>query len=237
MRAPAFADLPQLVLGPLVGRPDVDWHRAPPGKWSPLQIVQHLAIGIDGSARTFDSRRAHAPMRRRPRTVWQWLGYMVILRVGWYPTGFQSPAAVRPAERPDRAAVERQFREGLARFAELERELLPARARDLFVKHPRLGHLTLPEWVRFHAARCARPPTRRTIGRPSPRPCGKASRKRASGARPSRPGPLSSLVGGSSGSIRAPRRLPTTAARSTATRSSCSRPVGRPGGCRSSRSR
>src|SRR6266705_6017953 len=81
MRAPAFADLPQLVLGPLVGRPDADWHRAPPGKWSPLQIVQHLAIGIDGSARTFDSRRAHAPMRRRPRTAWQWLGYMVILRV------------------------------------------------------------------------------------------------------------------------------------------------------------
>src|SRR5207247_3345339 len=109
-------------------------------------------IVIDGSARTFDSRRAHAPMRRRPRTVWQWLGYMVILRVGWYPTGFQSPAAVRPAERPDRAAVERQFREGLARFAELERELLPARPRDLFAKHTSLGGLPLPEPARFHAA-------------------------------------------------------------------------------------
>src|SRR3989442_1433734 len=69
MRTTAFADLPQLVLGPLAGRPDADWHRAPPGKWSPAQIVQHLAIGIDGSARTFESRRAHAPMRRRPRTV------------------------------------------------------------------------------------------------------------------------------------------------------------------------
>src|SRR2546422_11212792 len=94
-------------------------------------------------------------MRRRPRTVWQWLGYMVILRVGWYPTGFQSPAAVRPAERPDRAAVERQFREGLARFLALERELLPARARDLFGKHPRLGGLTLAEGRGFPAAHCA----------------------------------------------------------------------------------
>src|SRR2546428_8057403 len=146
MRAPAFADLPQLVLGPLVGRPDVDWHRAPPGKWSPLQIVQHLAIGIDGSARTFDSRRAHAPMRRRPRTVWQWLGYMVILRVGWYPTGFQSPAAVRPADRPDRAAVEPQFREGLARFAALEPELLPPPARGRFAKHPRPAQLPPAQW-------------------------------------------------------------------------------------------
>src|SRR2546428_4880021 len=135
MRAPAFADLPQLVLGPLVGRPDVDWHRAPPGKWSPLQIVQHLAIGIDGSARTFDSRRAHAPMRRRPRTVWQWLGYMVILRVGWYPTGFQSPPAVRPAERPDRAAVARPFRGGPAPLAQPEREPLAAPAPGPFGKH------------------------------------------------------------------------------------------------------
>src|SRR2546425_11660933 len=112
MRAPAFADLPQLVLGPLVGRPDVDWHRAPPGKWSPLQIVQHLAIGLDGSARTFDSRRAHAPMRRRPRTVWQWLGYMVILRVGWDPTCFQSPAADPPGGRADRPAGQPQQPEG-----------------------------------------------------------------------------------------------------------------------------
>src|SRR2546429_9653681 len=103
MRAPAFAALPQLVLGPLVGRPDADWHRAPPGKWSPLQIVQHLAIGIDGSARTFDSRRAHAPMRRRPRTVREWLGYLLTPPGGWCPTGLPIPPALHPAGRPARA--------------------------------------------------------------------------------------------------------------------------------------
>src|SRR2546422_9360500 len=136
MRAPAFADVPQLVLGPLAGRPDADWHRAPPGKWSPAQIVQHLAIGIDGTARTFDSRRAHAPMRRRPRTLWERLGYLAILQLGWYPTGFQSPAAVRPAERPDRAAVERQFRGGLARVPPPEPGPVPAPAPGLVLKAP-----------------------------------------------------------------------------------------------------
>src|SRR5256885_9831460 len=155
MGTPLFTDVRELVRGPLAGGPDADWRRAPPGKWSPAQIVQHLAIGIDGSARTFESRRAHAPMRRRPRTVRERLGYLVILQLGWYPTGFQSPAAVRPAERPDRAAVERQFREGLARFLALERELLPARARDLFVKHPRLRDLTPPAWLPLHPAHCA----------------------------------------------------------------------------------
>src|SRR2546428_3675707 len=125
MRTTAFTDVPQLVLGPLAGRPDADWHRAPPGKWSPAQIVQHLAIGIDGSARTFESRRAHAPMRRRPRTLWERLGYLAILQLGWYPTGFHSPAAVRPAERPDRAAGGRPFRGGLAPVLALARATLP----------------------------------------------------------------------------------------------------------------
>jgi len=32
----------------------------------------------------------------------------------------------------------------------LERELLPRRRADLFVKHPRMGDLTLEEWMRFH---------------------------------------------------------------------------------------
>src|SRR2546426_7763592 len=115
MRTTAFTDVPQLVLGPLAGRPDADWHRAPPGKWSPAQIVQHLAIGIDGSARTFESRRAHAPMRRRPRTLWERLGYLRILQLGWDPNGFQIPGALRPGELPDHAAVGGQVREGPAR--------------------------------------------------------------------------------------------------------------------------
>src|SRR2546427_10698592 len=98
MRTPAFADLPELVLGPLAGRPDADWHRAPPGKWSPAQIVQHLAIGIDGSARTFDSRRAHAPMRRRPPTVREGLGSLLPLPVGSHPTRFPRPAGGGPRQ-------------------------------------------------------------------------------------------------------------------------------------------
>jgi len=150
-----FADLPDLVLGPLAGRPQADWYRAPPGKWSSAQIVQHLAIGIDGSGRTFESRRAKSAMRRRPRTPRQRLGCFLVLGLGWIVPGREAPADVRPAERPDAAAVERQLREGIARFVALERELLPARSRDLFVKHPYLGDLTLPEWLRFHVLHCA----------------------------------------------------------------------------------
>ncbi len=153
--ATRFADLPNLVLGPLAGRPAADWHRAQSEKWTPAQIVHHLALGIDGSGRTFESRRAKPPMQRRPRTPRQRLGCFLVLRLGWIVPGRESPPGVRPAERPDPASVERQLREGVARFLALERELVPARSRNLFVKHPALGDLTLPEWLRFHVLHCA----------------------------------------------------------------------------------
>src|SRR2546427_5541041 len=134
MRPEAFAAIPDVVLGPLAGRPDADWHRAPPGKWTAAQIVHHLAISIDGSGRIFEDRRAKPPMRRRPRPLRQRLGQFVYLDVGWIPSGRPAPAATQPAERPDAGAVERQLRDGVARFLALARELLPVR-RDRSEEH------------------------------------------------------------------------------------------------------
>src|SRR5207245_3351870 len=42
-----FGRVGEVVLGPLVGRPEADWHQTPPGKWSPAQIVHHLAISLE----------------------------------------------------------------------------------------------------------------------------------------------------------------------------------------------
>ena len=155
MTTPGFVAIPEMVLGPLAGRPDVDWHRAPPGKWTPAQIVHHLAISLETSARTFDQRRGKPPMRRRPRTMRERVGFLLIMRIGWIPSGREAPELTRPAERPDRQAVERQLRDGVARFLSLAGDLLPARRDDLFVKNPAVGDLTLPEWIRFHVTHCA----------------------------------------------------------------------------------
>jgi hypothetical protein len=150
-----FAQIPELVLGPLHGRAEPDWHRAPAGKWTPAQIVHHLAISLDSSGRTFEARRAKPPMRRRRRTARELLGYMLVFGLGRTLPGREAPAAVRPAERPEPRAVERQLREGVERFLVLGRTLLPDRRADLFVKNPALGDLTLPEWLRFHVWHCA----------------------------------------------------------------------------------
>ena len=92
MTAPEFAAIPDVVLGPLAGRPEADWHRAPAGKWTPAQIVHHLAISLEASARTFDERRGKPPMRRRPRTVRERVGSFLVLQIGWMPSGREALA-------------------------------------------------------------------------------------------------------------------------------------------------
>ena len=85
----------------------------------------------------------------------QRLAHVLYLDIGWIPSGRPAPAATEPAGRPDVGAVERQLRDGVARFLALAGELLPARRGDLFVRHPVFGDLTLPEWLRFHVRHCA----------------------------------------------------------------------------------
>ncbi len=139
-----------IVLGPLEHHTDDEWQRAPTGKWTPAQIVEHLAIGIDGSARKFDERRDRPPMTRRPRRLIERIASVSILGLGWYPQGFKAPKGTVPAAGITRAEAEAHFREGIVRWEALERDLLPRRPGDLFLRHPRLGDLTMPEWVRFH---------------------------------------------------------------------------------------
>ena len=149
-RVTAFNDLPEFILGPLAARSDSDWYQAPPGKWCTAQIVHHLAVGIEGSGRAFESRADKPAMARRPRSLFARIGHLLIMNLGWFPPGRKAPSQSLPAERPERAAVERQFTEGVQRFLDLERRLLPTRSADLFVKHPDLGDLTLGEWMQFH---------------------------------------------------------------------------------------
>jgi hypothetical protein len=146
----ALAELSTIVLGPLTGRSDAEWQRGPAGKWTPAQIVEHLAISMNSSADKFEHRRDYAPMTPRRRGLVERLAKFAILGVQWYPQGFRAPEITTPAAGVSRSAAEADFRNGLRRWEALERELLPARRRDLLVKHPRLGDLTLEEWMRFH---------------------------------------------------------------------------------------
>ena len=89
-------------------------------------------------------------MTRRPRRLVERIASVSILGLGWYPQGFKAPEGTIPAERITRATAEAHFRDGIAKWEALERDLLPRRPRDLFLRHPRLGDLNMTEWMRFH---------------------------------------------------------------------------------------
>ena len=145
-----LGELQDLVLGPLRGRADSEWEHGPPGKWTPAQIVEHLALGLNLSAETFRSRRNHAPMSRRPRTPAETVARLFIFGFRWFPPGRKAPERATPAPGVTRAAAEAHFLAGIEAWDQVDRTLLPERRANLFVKHPRMGDLTVEEWMRFH---------------------------------------------------------------------------------------
>src|SRR6185436_12428428 len=116
----AFRDLPDFLLAPLKGRSDDDWHRAPAGKWSPAQIVDHVTTAIENSAKGFASRADKPPMTRRPRSAVQLAAGVLILRLGVFPSGRKAPEMTIPKDRPDRSATETRLREAVRAFNEME---------------------------------------------------------------------------------------------------------------------
>lgn len=145
-----LAELSALVLDPLRDRSDAEWERGPSGKWTPAQIVEHLALALNLSGETFLARKSHAPMSRRPRTPAESIAALLILRFRWFPPGRKAPSRTTPLEQITRGGAEQHFLAGIASWRQVEHDLLPARGHDLFVKHPRLGDLTIEEWIRFH---------------------------------------------------------------------------------------
>ena len=145
-----FAELADRFLEPLRGRGDEDWRRSRDGEWSPGQIVEHLAIAIEMSARGFESRADKPPMQRRPRSAWQVAAFQVVRLSGWFGPRRRAPEMTVPGMAPDRAATEARLRTAVAAYQAVEQRLLPRRANDLFVKHPVFGDLTLEEFKVFH---------------------------------------------------------------------------------------
>ena len=146
-----MTDLTSVVLGPLTGLPEASWQQAPPGKWTAAQIVVHLALALEMSATTFAARRAKEPMARRGTTFREKVGKVFTFGLGRFPPGLKAPERTTPPPQVDGHTAEAHFRAAVAAWEAVERDLLPARRHDLFVKHPRLGDLTLEEWGRFHA--------------------------------------------------------------------------------------
>ncbi len=141
--------LEPMVLHPLRSLSAKDWHRAPAGKWNIAQILQHLSIGVDLVGATFERRVLRTDMRRRS-TPGQAVLRHLVLGLRTIPRGLKAPRGAEPSERPDPELIQAQFRMGVERLRAFVEDWPIERQESLFVRHPLLGDLNLPEWVRFH---------------------------------------------------------------------------------------
>jgi hypothetical protein len=152
-RVTALPGIEHVVLGPLRGRPEADWDRAPAGKWTPAQIVEHLALAFDLCVQGFEPRLAGPPAPRRPKTLLQHVGTFFVFGLRWAPP-VKSTRRATPAPRVVAADAERHFLAGLAAWRTLTEPLDAGRRQAVFLKHPRLGELNVDEWARFHVWHC-----------------------------------------------------------------------------------
>ncbi len=145
--------LEPMVLHPVRGITGKEWHRAPNGKWSIAQIMQHLAIGIDLVGEAFDELSGADAMKRQAKPYQSALRHLT-LGVGKYPGTLKALPHATPDAKPDPELVAAQFRMGVEQYKALASEWPTEKQLARFVPHPMLGDLNFPEWVRFHYLHC-----------------------------------------------------------------------------------
>lgn len=124
--------------------------RKDPNKWSVAEVVEHLQRAYSGTAKGFERcLEKHAPSAT-PRTMTQVMASFVLVTLGYFPAGRAAPKHVIPTGELDLRAVLDAARRDLER---LDAAAIKARAefgRVKLVDHPRLGALSVDEWLRFH---------------------------------------------------------------------------------------
>jgi hypothetical protein len=146
--------LEPIVLNPLHGVSDEHWRRPRDGQWSLAQIVEHLAISIDVVAAGFEDC-ADGECRQRHATPEQALMRHVLLGAGEFPKGMRAPDYTLPSDDPNPELAQANFRMAIERTRALVEDWPEEKQISRFLRHPAIGDLNLPEWVRFHYVHCS----------------------------------------------------------------------------------
>lgn len=132
------------------GLPEAALSARDPGRWSVLEIVEHLQLTFSGTAKGFDRcLEAGAPSAKRFGLADK-IRKFAVLRLGYFPQGRQAPKFILPKGGVDLSTAIERTRQSLDWL-----DGSAARARDTFgsrpiLDHPFLGAFTVDDWLRFH---------------------------------------------------------------------------------------
>ena len=119
-----------------------------PGKWSPSQVVEHVARGLEEGANIVCGTPSiqHVPIFLRPLAR---LFFNRTLKKDAFPKGLKSHKALNPASGPATPAAARVRLEGA--FARFDQECRKRAASGQYVVSTGFGRVSVEDVVRFNA--------------------------------------------------------------------------------------
>jgi hypothetical protein len=120
------------------------------GRWSIAEIVEHLDRTYTGTVKGLDRCLDSGAPRIGPWTLRGRLRRLVVVQLGFFPTGIEAPKHVVPGGQTPLSAL----RAGVAaHLADMDAAIGRAAARfgrGPVLDHPILGPFTAGDWARFH---------------------------------------------------------------------------------------
>jgi hypothetical protein len=131
---------------------DADWRRAPAGRWSSAQILEHLGRTYGTTAKMVELAvsASGAPPPVRPATLKELIARLVVAELGLFPSGMQSQPVVLPT---GEVTPEQVLQRTLASLERMDAALDSAErrwGRGSVAMHKVLGPMSARQWRRFH---------------------------------------------------------------------------------------
>lgn len=124
--------------------------RPAPDRWSIGEIVEHLARTYMGTAKGLDLCLADGRSRATPMSWRARSQKFLVVTLGRFPRGVESPAAVAPKSWGFALALERAYGGLDALESAAEAATQRFGATTLVLDHPLLGAFSVRDWCRFH---------------------------------------------------------------------------------------
>lgn len=126
----------------------MSWH--PAGKWSALEIIEHLSLTYTGTTKGFSRViEAGKPLARKA-TMRDHVRAFAVVTCGYLPTGRQAPVFSRPRGQ----APENVLAQIAPNLAEIDHTINDCAEklglRHKVLDHPFLGPLSVEQWRKFH---------------------------------------------------------------------------------------